>query len=628
MKRLKPKFYGTLFSLFIVSCVLKILFTRYILFEEVNFLDILSLEFSYILLFACLIEYIPTNKVKIPLYISLNLIISTLFFAIIVYHSYFGNIPTYYALMQTGQVGAVKDSVTQLLQPEYFLLYVDFLVMLIVLLTRKLPLYTKYKLSKTKLIGPLLAVSFAVCIINLYLHKDEIITNSALAAETKGIFNYEALQAYYGPNGGLPQPADLSDKELKSEETIQDKINEIKGIKEIPDSERKYFGAAKDCNLILIQFESMQDFPIGLKMDGKEVTPNMNKLIKNSFYFNNLYQQTGAGNTSDAEFIANTSFYPAGMVATSTFFEKKAFPSMPKRLQKEGYETFTLHADKIDFWNRVELYPSLGFNKYYALDFFGKEDLIGLGPSDEVLINKGMSLLKNLHAKNKPFYAHFISMTSHHPYEIPPEKKVFELPAKYKGSIVGKYIQAINYNDMVLGKFIDQLKKEGIWENTVLAFYGDHMGMHHTMFKERDPELLKELLGHEYTKIDRFNVPFMITAPGVTDDGMTSDQLAGQLDIMPTLANLLGISLKDHVHFGQDLLNDQENLIGMRYYMPAGSFFNDEVVFQPGKSFEDGEALILETAKKVPHAPYKEDYDRILKLLSLSDAYLKSLPEK
>lgn len=608
--------------------LIKAIFVRFLLFEDINFIDTISLEFCYILLFACLIEYIANSKVKFSAYLSLNLLLSTLFFGITVYHSYFGNIPTYYALMQAGQVGAVKDSVNQQIQPEYFLLYTDFIVMAILLLTRKIPLQSKFKLSRKKMIAPILGISFVVCLANFFLHKDEIITDSAVAAESKGIFNFEALQVYYGPNGGLPQAAAFSEAELQNERTIQDKINEVKGITEIPESERKYFGTAKGRNLILIQFESMQDFPIGLKIDGKEVTPNMNKLLNNSFYFNNLYQQTGAGNTSDAEFIANTSLYPAGMVATSTFFESKAFPSMPRLLQKEGYETFTLHADKVEFWNRVELYPSLGFDKYYELDYFGKEDLIGLGPSDEVMFNKGMPLLTELRDKNKPFYAHFISMTSHHPYEIPTDKDVFELPEKYKRSIVGKYIQAISYNDMVLGKFIKQLKAEGLWENSVLAFYGDHMGMHHTMFKENDPDILKELLGHEYTKIDRFNVPFVITAPGITDNGMTSDQLAGQLDMMPTLANLMGVSLNDYVHFGQDLLNHKENLIGMRYYMPAGSFFNGEVVFQPEKSFDDGEALMLETAKKVPHAPYKEDYDRILKLLGLSDQYLKSLPDK
>ncbi|MED1862445.1 LTA synthase family protein [Fictibacillus nanhaiensis] len=628
MQYKKASFFSTLFFTFTISMFLKAIFVRFLLFEDINMIDTISLELCYILLFACLIEYIANSKVKFSAYLSLNLLLSTLFFGITVYHSYFGNIPTYYALMQAGQVGAVKDSVNQLIQPEYFLFYTDFIVMAILLLTRKIPLQSKFKLSKKKMIAPILGISFAVCLANFFLHKDEIITDSAVAAESKGIFNFEALQVYYGPNGGLPQAAAFSEAELQNEKTIQDKINEVKGITEIPDSERKYFGAAKGRNLILIQFESMQDFPIGLKIDGKEVTPTMNKLLNNSFYFNNLYQQTGAGNTSDAEFIANTSLYPAGMVATSTFFENKAFPSMPRLLQKEGYETFTLHADKVEFWNRVELYPSLGFDKYYELDFFGKEDLIGLGPSDEVMFNKGMPLLTKLRDKNKPFYAHFISMTSHHPYEIPTDKDVFELPEAYKKSIVGKYIQAISYNDMVLGKFIDQLKAEGLWENSVLAFYGDHMGMHHTMFKENDPDILKELLGHEYTKIDRFNVPFVITAPGITDNGMTSDQLAGQLDMMPTLANLMGVSLNNYVHFGQDLLNHKENLIGMRYYMPAGSFFNGEVVFQPEKSFDDGEALMLETAKKVPHAPYREDYDRILKLLGLSDQYLKSLPDK
>jgi phosphoglycerol transferase MdoB-like AlkP superfamily enzyme len=239
-----------------------------------------------------------------------------------------------------------------------------------------------------------------------------------------------------------------------------------------------------------------------------------------------------------------------------------------------------------------------------------------------------MPLMTNLQDKNKPFYAHFISMTSHHPYVIPSRKDVFKLPERFKGSIVGHYLRAISYNDMVLGKFIDQLKAEGLWDNSILAFYGDHFGMHPTMFKGKDTELLNELVGHEYTKIDRFNVPFVITAPGITDKGQTFPQTAGQLDMMPTLANLLGVSLQDHVHFGQDLLNSDKNLIGMRYYMPAGSFINEDVVYQPAKSFDDGEALKLNGANKVSQAPYKKDYDRILKLLGLSDAYLKSLPTK
>ena len=55
--------------------------------------------------------------------------------------------------------------------------------------------------------------------------------------------------------------------------------------------------------------ESFQEFLVDLKIDGKEITPNINKLARESQYFPNFYQNVGQGNTSDAEFVVNTSFY-------------------------------------------------------------------------------------------------------------------------------------------------------------------------------------------------------------------------------------------------------------------------------------------------------------------------------
>jgi len=57
--------------------------------------------------------------------------------------------------------------------------------------------------------------------------------------------------------------------------------------------------------------EALQHFVINSKMNGREITPNLNKLVKESLYFDNIYVQVAGGNTSDAEFMTNTSLYPA-----------------------------------------------------------------------------------------------------------------------------------------------------------------------------------------------------------------------------------------------------------------------------------------------------------------------------
>lgn len=73
-------------------------------------------------------------------------------------------------------------------------------------------------------------------------------------------------------------------------------------------------------NLIVVQMESFQNFPINLTLNGQEVTPVLNKLAKEGFYFPHVFQQIGPGNTSDAEFMSNTSIYPTAAAAMSTSF--------------------------------------------------------------------------------------------------------------------------------------------------------------------------------------------------------------------------------------------------------------------------------------------------------------------
>ncbi len=100
---------------------------------------------------------------------------------------------------------------------------------------------------------------------------------------------------------------------------------------------------------------------------------------------------------------------------------------------------------------------------------------------------------------------------------------------------------------------------------------------------------------------------------------------------MPTLANLLGVSLKDEnfTAFGHDLLNIDNNIVGSRYYLPTGSFFNNEIMYIPGKTFEEGSAINLETLEPVTDfAKYKKDYDYNLAQMKLSDEYVKLLPKR
>ncbi|MFC3256596.1 LTA synthase family protein, partial [Paenibacillus sepulcri] len=389
----------------------------------------------------------------------------------------------------------------------------------------------------------------------------------------------------------------------------------------------QYWNAAQGKNLIILQLESFQNFLIDLKIDGQEITPNLNKLAHDNFYFPHFFQQVGEGNTSDAEFVVNTSFYIPPQGPATMMYANKELPSLPKLMASQGYQTATFHTDVIEFWNRNNLYKALGFEHYYDQSFFGTDDTIFFGSSDEVLYSKTAEELERMNDSGKPFYSQVISMTAHHPFTIPERKYKMTLPERYEGTLVGDYIRAQNYADYAVGLFIDDLKKRGVWDNSVLVVYGDHMGLPMYSLHHDDKDLMQEIYGHEYSYADMMNIPLIIASPGVTKPEVFN-QTGAQSDILPTVANLTGAPLADHIHFGQDLLNQTSNLLPQRYYLPSGSLINDQSIFLPGEGFEDGSNYPVPGLGDPASKATRDQFDRALKLLNMSDSYVIQLPDR
>ncbi|NBD26124.1 LTA synthase family protein [Paenibacillus glycinis] len=600
------------FIFFTILLVIKSMLAYFVIFDGGPSWTLLVTEMPFFWLLFCLIEWFASKR-KLVYYVTVNLLVTAIFFAVIMYYKYFGIIVTYHALEQVNQVTAVKSSVFSLLDPYYLFIFLDIIVFFYLLLRRKHAVNWK-RLSQLPInraiVSVVFIVSLALCLFNILPNRASM--NEIVKAEDMGILNYELYTLFSDPK----QPT------VPMSEITQAAIDEQKGIQE--PASPKYWQAAKGKNLIIVQMEAFQNFLIGLKIDGQEVTPNMNKLAKEHIYFSNFYQQVGQGNTSDAEFVVNTSFYTPPTGAASVVYTDRALPSLPKLLQASGYQTATFHTNFVEFWNRSDLYKAIGFEKYYDQNFFGQDDTVFFGPSDEVLYQKTAEKLDEMQ-KAGPFYSQLITMSSHHPFTIPERKYKIKLPARYDGTFVGDYIRAQNYADYSLGLFIDDLKKRGIWDNSVFVIYGDHLGLPIYSLNSDEKKLMKEIYGREYGNTDMINIPLIISSPGVATP-MELKQTGGQSDIMPTVANLLGISLQDHIHFGQDLLNQPSNILPERYYLPSGSLITDTEMFVPGTSFKDGTNHPLHGNAQSAVPTTEDQYNRALKLLQLSDSYVTQLP--
>ncbi|MET3847652.1 phosphoglycerol transferase MdoB-like AlkP superfamily enzyme [Paenibacillus sp. OAE614] len=431
------------------------------------------------------------------------------------------------------------------------------------------------------------------------------------------------------------KPHSLTQKEVKPqrEKTIPEKLEELDRtypFGEPPEgSARSYWGAGKGKNLIVVQLESFQNFVLNASVQGQKVAPVLKQLSKESLYFPYIFQQIGVGNTSDAEFAASTSIYPIGFSAMSTTYADRKLPSLAKLLGRNNYVTATFHVNDVTFWNRDQMYPALGFHAYYDKPYFSKVKFSRFGASDEELFRVGIRKMKTMRKLDKRFYAQFVTVTSHSPYKIKEADKRLHLPDDFADRRLGDYLTAVNYTDYALGTFIDKLKRSGLWDTSVVVIYGDHFGLHKRYHR---PATVSKALGIPYHKhISTYNVPLIIHLPG-QHEGKRIERTGGQIDILPTVANVMGIDLKQEkfTAFGHDLANVGHNIVGSRYYMPAGSFFNDDIVFVAGKNgFEDGKAYDLRTLLPVQNVErYRPDFEFIQKRMGLSDRYVKRLPAR
>jgi lipoteichoic acid synthase len=602
------------FALFTIILLLKGYLTWAVTFGDPLPWKLLLTELPFIWILFSLVESFASKR-KLTYYMIINLLVTAIFFAVIMYYKYYGVIVNYHALEQVNQVTAVRNSVFSLLDPYYLFIFTDIILFFILSLRNKK--FKTWKLNNSikgrrKVTSSLFVLSLTVCLFNILPNRASM--NEIIQAQEMGILSYETYTIFSKDNTEWIPSSDIT----------QESIDQLKDTSK--PATPAYWQAAQGKNVIIIQLESFQNFLINLKLDGQEITPNMNLLAQESIYFPNFYQQVGQGNTSDAEFVVNTSFYIPPNGAATQVYPNKELPSLPRLLKDMGYQSATFHTNDVEFWNRRELYAALGFDNYYAQEFFEGEDVVFFGASDEVLYAKTAVKLQEMDKSKDPFYAQVISMTAHHPFSIPEDKYKMTLPERYEDTFVGDYIRSQNYADYALGLFIEDLKKNGVWDNSLIITYGDHMGLPLYSLNRDDEELMQEIYEHEYSYKDMMNIPLLISGNGVTSPRVLN-QIGGQVDVMPTIANLVGAPLDHHIHFGQDLLNQSYNLLPERYYLPTGSFMSDTALFLSGNGYEDGTHYPLVGGVEGSEGATEAEYERALKLLHLSDSYVNQLPD-
>ena len=487
------------------------------------------------------------GKSRIIYLVVADILLSSLLGFDLIFISTFKYPPSIYVFLLTDNVRGLAPTIMSLFKPDFIFLFIDFPFILYFLLRKKRKWFFLSFSAKNW---------FFFCSVGSLLFSPKPLRDILL----RGIYPTKAFDpimsiANYTPPAYHFLDTIYSLKHMDIVLSAEDKnrIEEWFAWERSFDKtiETPLASTGKGKNLIMIQVESLAADLLFQSIEGQELTPNLNTLARNALLFENFYAQNKGGSSSDAEFLALTSIYPPKEGSVFFRYPNHAYHSIPKLLKLEGYTTLAFHGNRGGYWNRMGAYPYLGIDNFFSSDALSAGDTIGFGLSDLDLFKQ---VSERIDVTKKPFFALVITLSSHSP---------FDLPGKYRSLIfknignqaLSNYFQSIHYTDTAIGFFLQKLQAKGILSNTVVAIYGDHDvlgGAAPRSIYYSGPVLQKTVEG---------KVPFIIKIPGVRHQKIAA--VAGQVDIAPTLASIMGVSSKTYriPVMGRNLLDTHRSFV-------------------------------------------------------------------
>jgi len=543
-------------------------------------------------------SYLLKNKKRFIYFFIVTIISSAICFINSIYYS---NYLSYASISLIGSIAFLKDVgnavVDNILEPKDFLFLLQIPVFLCFYLKNKNISNNNFK--HTILVG----ITLLALVAPFYKGRDYTRLwkqwNREHIVMQFGIYLYQIDDFVVSIKPGLVNLFG-SDTALKTFREYYDTKEENKT--------NKYTGIFKGKNVLVIHAESIQNFVINTKINSKEITPNLNKLIKESLYFSNFYAQDSVGTSSDTEFTFSTSLLPTNNGTVFLNYWNRKYETLEQKFNDLGYYTFSMHANNGAFWNRNIMYKTLGYQKFYNYETdYVLDDMIGLGLSDKSFFNQSIEILKKIKNDNNNYFGKLITLTNHTPFTNEGEDiSDFDVTSAYydqnyglikndylEGTSLGSYIKSVHYADEALGEFIKKLEKENLLDNTVLIIYGDHDAKikksqfeYYFNYNKITGEILDEN-DVNYKTVDDIDyellreVPLIIYSKDIEAAEIT--EVMSMLDLMPTIANLFDIETT--YALGNDIFDEEENTV----VLPNGNWITNKIYYDAKK--EEWKAL-------------------------------------
>lgn len=333
-----------------------------------------------------------------------------------------------------------------------------------------------------------------------------------------------------------------------------------------PTRKNEYTGMFAGYNVIQIVLEGFSGYAID-----PELTPTLYKLSTQGFVFSNYYTALHYTSTSNGECQTLLGLYPksgnpitmkrTGQLGTSLPF------TLPQQLGRVGYLTLGYHGN-YDMYGRLTSHTNLGYDwRQYrsGLELEMQGDKPAWPQRDSYVVEASADDFVNSY---RPFHVYYLTISGHMPYSdnrvvAPYRDIVRSLPYS---TVTQNYVATVMEADRALKCLLDKLETAGKLERTLIVATGDHIPYFNV-------DTLEELTGKPFGSSDAiealnesaidFDVyknTLILWSAGMTEP-VPVDKVCCQVDILPTLSNLLGLEYDSRMLAGRDILSDSEGLV-------------------------------------------------------------------
>lgn len=331
----------------------------------------------------------------------------------------------------------------------------------------------------------------------------------------------------------------------------------------------------KRSNLLIVFAESLESWVLEKKVDGKEITPCLNRLLKekSTLYAPNVLTQVKGGRSIDAQLMICSGLLPLMSGTYSSLYYDNTFYTLQKAMRGLKHSrSYLLTIDKVSTWNQGAVARSFGtdtiisYHDFKMTEAFGTHKRIG----DASFFQQCREKIERgeVWKPGESVYMQFVTYSGHTPFKLPDHLRTITFPASIPEK-AADYMTTAHYTDKAIGDFVAYLKTLPQYKETIVVIVGDHEGL---------ASYRQELVGNPACRglvSDKQLTPFIVLNSPV---GMRYDKFMGQIDIYPTLLNLMQLDAYRWHGLGQSILDPRKQGVAVGSVMNVEGTGSDKEV--------------------------------------------------